>query len=257
MIKSSKQHLQSVNETYFEHQGVAFRYGWKCLKASAMAFLHGLVPGWYKAGASDLVKQLSMSRGGKRDPVPGTATAQPEIPADCVFTTARLTVRRWRDSDHAALLAVYGDLDAMRWVGDGRALTSDECGQWLEVTRRNYQQRGYGMFAVEMRRTGEVVGFCGLVHPGGQAEPEAKYAYARDYWGQGIATEVLAGLLNYGAAVHQLRHIIATADPENIASHRVLEKSGMQKGALQDNEDGTRTQWFDWRADDAPHDPAR
>jgi len=184
----------------------------------------------------------------KRDPEPAGSPAGQAAADDCVFTTARLRVRRWRASDHPSLMAVYGDADAMRWVGDGRPLTEEECRSWLEVTRRNYRQRGYGMFAVESRQTGEVVGFCGLVHPGGQKEAEAKYAYARAYWGQGIATEVMAGLIRYGASVHGLEHIIATADPENLASHRVLEKSGMTRGELRDEDDGTRSVVFDWRS---------
>ena len=93
---------------------------------------------------------------------------------DVVFTTDRLTVRRWRDADLPVLRAVYGDADAMRWVGEGRPITEDECVQWLGVTRANYGKRGYGMFAVEETTSADVVGFCGLVHPGGQLEAEVK-----------------------------------------------------------------------------------
>src|SRR5690606_34301109 len=91
---------------------------------------------------------------------------------DTVFTTDRLVVRRWRDSDLAALLAVYGDADAMRWVGDAQPLTGEEAERWLEVTASNYRLRGYGMFAMEDVKEGDVIGFCGIVHPGGQAEAE-------------------------------------------------------------------------------------
>jgi RimJ/RimL family protein N-acetyltransferase len=47
--------------------------------------------------------------------------------SDIVFTTDRLIARRWRTSDVAALLAVYGDAEAMRWVGEGRPITLPEC----------------------------------------------------------------------------------------------------------------------------------
>ena len=63
MIHASKLHLQEVQETYFQHQGIAFWYGFNCLKAALMAFIHGMVPGFYKTGASDLVKELSTIRG--------------------------------------------------------------------------------------------------------------------------------------------------------------------------------------------------
>jgi RimJ/RimL family protein N-acetyltransferase len=164
------------------------------------------------------------------------------------FQTERLLVRRWRDSDLSALLAVYGDADAMRWVGDGRAITSEECMQWLEVTRTNYRKRGYGMFAVETTSSPEVIGFCGIVHPGGQPEPEIKYAFLRSHWGRGFATEAVSGLIAYGARVHHLALIIATTAPENAASHRVLLKAGMLRAELRRNADGTYTQLFHWRA---------
>lgn len=164
------------------------------------------------------------------------------------FQTERLLVRRWRDADLPALLAVYGDAEAMRWVGDGRAITQDECVQWLGVTRSNYEKRGYGMFAIEERDSPGAIGFCGIVHPGGQPEPEVKYALLRSRWGRGLATEAVSALIAYGTRTHGLAFMIATAASENTASHRVLLKAGMQRAELRANEDGTHTQLFHWRS---------
>ncbi|HZW28545.1 MAG TPA: GNAT family N-acetyltransferase [Trueperaceae bacterium] len=164
------------------------------------------------------------------------------------FTTPRLRARRWRPSDLGPLLRVYGDADAMRWVGDGSPLSRDEAERWLEVTAANYARRGYGMFALEDLATGEVVGFVGIVHPGGQEEPEVKYAFARERWGQGLATEAVRGVVAYGAATHGLTRVIATTAPENSASHRVLEKAGFARGELRPNDDGSFTQLFEWTA---------
>src|SRR5690606_39282365 len=60
--------------------------------------------------------------------------------ADEVFTTQRLRARRWRDSDLEPLLIVYGDVDAMRWVGDGSPLPSDGAEKWLEITRARSEE---------------------------------------------------------------------------------------------------------------------
>lgn len=168
---------------------------------------------------------------------------------EVVFCTERLIVRRWCDSDLPALMAVYGDADAMRWVGDGEPVTLEECVKWLEVTRRNYEKRGYGMFAVELRLAPGVIGFCGIVHPGDQAEPEIKYAYLRSHWGRGFATEVAVGLLGYAVSVHGLHHLIATVAPANSASIRVLLKAGMVRGDLINDDDKGQTQLFPWRID--------
>lgn len=163
-----------------------------------------------------------------------------------VFQTARMSCRRWLPSDLDALEAVYGDPQVVRWVGDGTPLPRSGCEAWLKVTESNYQKRGYGMFTLEDRESGEIVGFCGLVHPGGQPEAEIKYALLPAYWGQGLASEAVPALLAYGAQHHKLTHIIATVDPENLASQRVLLKAGMSKGELVQNDDGTLTQFFEW-----------
>jgi RimJ/RimL family protein N-acetyltransferase len=149
--------------------------------------------------------------------------------------------------DFDALLAVYSDADAMRWVGDGSPLTRTQCQEWFRVTEANYRRRGYGMFTLVGRASGQVVGFCGLVHPGGQDEPEVKYALARAHWGQGLASEAIPALLAYGLEEHGLNRIIATVAPDNLASQRVLAKAGMKLASVRDNADGTRTHVYEWR----------
>jgi RimJ/RimL family protein N-acetyltransferase len=165
---------------------------------------------------------------------------------DAVFETERFVVRRLRDSDLSHLVAVYGDADAMKWVGNGLPITEEECRDWLVVTRRNYERRGYGMFAVEPRSESGVIGFCGIVHPGDQKDAEVKYAYLRRFWGQGIATEVLQGLIGYGVHALGLSRLIATIAPENAASHAVLVKTGWSRGDLLADESGVFAQVFEY-----------
>ena len=170
-----------------------------------------------------------------------------EAPPDLVFATPRLAARRIGAADVDAMLAVYGDPEVVRYVADGKPLDRARCEQWVEVTLRNYATRGYGMVALVERTSGRVVGFCGLVHPAGQPEPEIKYALRRDCWGRGFATEAAAGLLGCARQL-QLREVIATTDPDNEASHRVLLKAGMARGELRRNDDGSLTQMFRWPA---------
>lgn len=165
-------------------------------------------------------------------------------PGATVFETGRLRGRRWVAHDLAALLAVYGDADAMRWVGDGRPLSADDAARWIEVTERNYAQRGYGMFALEDRASGDVVGFAGIVHPGGQPEAEVKYALARAHWGRGLATEAVRALLHCAWHDFALRSVIATVSPQNLVSQRVLLASGMRLLHERTHDDGSRTLVF-------------
>jgi RimJ/RimL family protein N-acetyltransferase len=155
--------------------------------------------------------------------------------------SARLSFEPMGPAHRPALLEVYGDLAAMRWVGDGTAITEEECDQWLEVTARNLATRGYGMLALRSRATNEVLGFAGLVHPGGQEEPELKYALGRGWWGQGLATEAGAALLAWGRESLGMDRIQATVAEEHAASRRVLAKLGMVPCGREVEEDGSVT----------------
>ena len=58
MIKKSKEHLNSVNESYFEHMSIATNVGFKMLSGGLMALLHGIVPGIFQTDASNKIKEL-------------------------------------------------------------------------------------------------------------------------------------------------------------------------------------------------------
>lgn len=180
-----------------------------------------------------------------------------------VFESKRLRCRRWIPNDVEPLFAVYSDQEGARWIDDGRPITYAECDRWLRVTEANYAKRGYGMFALESRASGQVIGFCGLVHPNNQAEPEIKYAFLSTYWGQGYASEAVPALLAYGASTHGLTRIIATVAKGNLASQRVLLKSGMvyshtieeENGA--EEEDEAQTLLYEWHSCTARTNPDR
>lgn len=88
------------------------------------------------------------------------------------------------------------------------------------------------------------------MHPGGEPEPELKYAHQRNCWGAGFATEVAAGVLRYAHEELGLRKVIANAARDNEASQRMLSKAGMRRGQLMGHEDRSRTQVFVWEASD-------
>jgi [ribosomal protein S5]-alanine N-acetyltransferase len=161
-----------------------------------------------------------------------------------LLETERLGVRRIGPEDVDDLHAVYGDADGMRWVGDGRPLGRAECEEWVRITARNYETRGYGMYALVDRTAGEVAGFAGLVHPDGQPEAELKYALRRSSWGRGLATEAAAGLLRYAREELGIARVIATVAPEHAASQRVLTKAGMLLEGTRTNPDGRESLVF-------------
>jgi len=58
MIKKSKDHLNSVNENYFEHMGIAFNVSLKMLLGGFLALIHGIIPVVFQTDASNKIKEL-------------------------------------------------------------------------------------------------------------------------------------------------------------------------------------------------------
>ncbi|MBS1819764.1 MAG: GNAT family N-acetyltransferase [Acidobacteria bacterium] len=167
--------------------------------------------------------------------------------SDVVTESSRLRIRRLRSADAVSLQRVYGDPDATRWIGDGRTLSLEQCSQWIETSRHEYDARGYGLFALESRATQDVVGFAGLLHPNGHPTPELKYALRKDQWGRGYATEAVRALLRHAVGL-RIREIVAVVAPENGASISVLLKVGMTPAGGRIDADGAYTQVFAWRS---------
>jgi RimJ/RimL family protein N-acetyltransferase len=167
--------------------------------------------------------------------------------ATVLFQTQRILCRQWVDSDLEAIYDVYSDEEGSRWVGDGTPITREESVRWLDVTFSNYSLRGYGMSTLIEKESDEVVGFCGLVHPGGQETAEIKYAFSKSRWGLGYASEVVPAMISYGQNEHGLNRIIATVADGNKASQRVLQKSGLVRSDEYE-EDGQTVLVYEWNA---------
>ena len=165
-----------------------------------------------------------------------------------LYETERLIVRQLDEQDTGAMHAVYGDREAMKFTGG--ILTYEECVGWVKITQRNYEQRGYGMSAVVLKESGEIIGFIGLIHDKSveNSPPEVKYSFLRSAWGKGIATEATIGMLAYGANVHGMQRIIATVEGEHMASQRVMQKAGMVYHSEEPDKDepGKMVKTYEW-----------
>jgi ribosomal-protein-alanine N-acetyltransferase len=90
----------------------------------------------------------------------------------------------------------------------------------------HWSQRGYGVWAITDKFTGQFIGHCGLNYLAEADEVEVLYALGKVYWGHGIATEAARASVRFAFETVNLARLIALAVPENIASRRVLEHLG-------------------------------
>ncbi|HEX9496270.1 MAG TPA: GNAT family N-acetyltransferase [Candidatus Limnocylindria bacterium] len=142
--------------------------------------------------------------------------------------TDRLVIRSFQPSDAAGMLAVFGDPEVRRYLPS----FPDPTLQTMEasVARRMAMERdhGHGLWAVERKDTGELIGDCGLMLVEGTGpEVEIAYHYRRSAWNTGYGTEAAVACLAHGFGPIGLERIIAICYPENVGSWRVMEKAGM------------------------------
>ncbi len=84
------------------------------------------------------------------------------------------------------------------------------------------------MWAVVVKDSGHVIGYCGLIFLEGTTEVELAYGLAKSSWGKGFATEAARASLRFGFEELKLNRVVAVVNPQNIPSQRVLEKLGMK-----------------------------
>jgi RimJ/RimL family protein N-acetyltransferase len=140
--------------------------------------------------------------------------------------TPRLILRRMTLADGPAVHRYMSDPDITRWLPEGLL---DVAG--AQAFARKHAGRSWTALAVVERRSGELVGHMDF-HPWyGHATHEVGWAIAADRQGLGYATEAAHALLAHAFGPLACHRVIATCQPENVASWRVMEKLGMRREA--------------------------
>ena len=129
------------------------------------------------------------------------------------------------------MAAINADPVAMRWIGDGSTRTEQQTRASLDAFERQWDTHGFGLFAVEVRATGELAGLTGLAIPEFLPEimPAVEIAWrlGRSFWGQGIATEAARAALRFGLVDRDLARIVSIVQVGNGASERIMVKLAM------------------------------
>lgn len=140
--------------------------------------------------------------------------------------TDRLRLRMLGEADLDAYAAMCGDPEVMRWIGDGHAYTRAETWRHLATILGHWALRGYGLWAVEEKATGELLGRIGPWRPEGWPDLEIGWLLRRASWGRGFATEGARAALAYAFERLGVAHAVSLIRPENAPSIRVAERLG-------------------------------
>jgi RimJ/RimL family protein N-acetyltransferase len=144
--------------------------------------------------------------------------------------TERLLLRGFRADDFERYAEMMADADVSRHLMDGRPLTRVEAWRQLAMFAGHWILRGYGLWAVEERETGEFLGRIGCLNPEGFPAFEIAYTLGRWAWGRGYAREGAAAALRYARETLHQTEITSIIRPANHASIRVATSLGAEPG---------------------------
>ena len=129
--------------------------------------------------------------------------------------TPRLFMRAWRNSDLDQYAAMCADAEVMRYIGTGITQTRSEAWRAMASFLGHWALRGYGMWAVERKDTGELLGRVGFIEPEGWPGFELGWLLGRPHWGQGYAREAATEALRFGRHTLGRDRAISLIRPEN------------------------------------------
>src|SRR3970040_951594 len=153
-----------------------------------------------------------------------------------MLATERLVLRRWKDSDREPFAEITADPRVLESFPG--CLTREESDQLMDDIESHFDNRGFGLFATELKADGKLIGFIGLHVASFQAHftpcVEIGWRIAVPYWGKGLATEGSREVIRFAFERLRLESLVSFTSPENIASRRVMEKLGMTHDPAED-----------------------
>ena len=147
------------------------------------------------------------------------------------FQTARLTAGRLRDAHLAELCLISQNPRVMATLSAGGGiLSTEQTEDRLKKELLHWERHGFGLWVFHEKSENRFVGRSGLrhVYVAGQNEVELSYALVPKFWGQGLATEMAAAIVEIGFEQLGLKDIVSFTLPSNRASQRVMEKAGFE-----------------------------
>lgn len=143
--------------------------------------------------------------------------------------TERLWLRRWREADREPFAALNAEPDVVRYLPG--ALTRAESDALIERIEAHFDEHGFGLWAVVLGASDELLGFVGLMKPVFDAHftpcVEVGWRLRSASWGQGYASEGARAAVHAGFTRLALQEIVSFTVPANLASRRVMTKIGM------------------------------
>lgn len=146
--------------------------------------------------------------------------------------TQRLVLRELLPTDAQSFFEMDSNVEVHKYLGNNPMQSLEQAHEAIAQVRQQYLENNIGRWAAIEKSSGAFIGWSGLklVKENWNNHMnfyDIGYRFSPHYWGKGYASESAMAALEYGFSTMQLKEIIGTANVENKASRRVLEKCGL------------------------------
>ena len=144
-----------------------------------------------------------------------------------ILETERLSLRKITKADFPVMCKYLQDSEVMRaWE---HAFSDEEVWQEIETQLQRYKNNGFGVWAVILKESGELIGQCGLsMQPcDGREVLEIGYIFQKKYWHKGYATEAAIACREYAFHTLKADEVFSLIREDNIASQNVAKRNAM------------------------------
>ena len=150
-----------------------------------------------------------------------------------ILETERLYLRRMTQEDISSLCKILQDPEVM--YAYEHAFSDEEVQEWLDRQLGRYEEYGFGLWAVILKETGEMIGQCGITMQdwNDRRVPEIGYLFQKACWHKGYAVEAAAACREYAFGPLDMDEPFSIIRDTNQASIQVAKRNGMSlKGNL-------------------------
>jgi RimJ/RimL family protein N-acetyltransferase len=144
-----------------------------------------------------------------------------------ILETERLYLREMDQEDFSSLCKILQDKDVM--YAYEHAFDDDEAQGWLDKQIMRYNQYGFGLWAVILKETVEMIGQCGLTMQdcNNKQVLEVGYLFQKSFWHKGYASEAAIACKKYAFEILNADEVFSIIRDTNTASQNVAKRNGM------------------------------
>lgn len=146
-----------------------------------------------------------------------------------ILETKRLYLRELTDKDFDNLCKILQDSEVM--YAYEHAFSDVEVKEWLARQQKRYRDDGFGLWAVILKESNEMIGQCGLTLQDYRDKKvvEIGYLFQKKYWHKGYAIESARACKEYAFNILKLDEVYSIIRDNNTASQKVAIRNGMEK----------------------------